>query len=442
MMLRLLRWPAGAAMVAALSPIPGLKPAGAAPLPAWVEIVGPGGKASIRVITDSASCPVLTVGNEQLRMEERAKPGPLFPNDPAKASTVFPVLTCEVAAPEGKTAVLPDGRALPLPTPDPQRIVVLGDTGCRIKEKKHGDFDTQDCAHDWPYAKIAADAAAARPDLVIHVGDYLYREVPCPAGNMECANSPFGDKWDTWNADFFAPSEKLLAAAPWVMVRGNHETCSRASDGWFRFLDHAKPASACEKMSSSFVVKFGDFGFVVVDSAQAADPKTKDEEEEEDTALSDDLLRRKFADAGRDFPPQTWLLTHRPFNAVRVHKHKQEADNTLLQGAIGPDLPPAVKMIVSGHIHMFEAFSFGDGDPPRPAQLVVGTGGDELGKKPDDPETINDAPVTDATIRHKFGYMVWDRDGTKWKGALIDEDGAELARCKLTERSLTCKKEH
>jgi hypothetical protein len=31
--------------------------------------------------------------------------------------------------------------------------------------------------------------------------------------------------------------------------------------------------------------------------------------------------------------------------------------------AIGRALPPSIKMIVSGHIHMFEALSFGDDNP-------------------------------------------------------------------------------
>ena len=35
-------------------------------------------------------------------------------------------------------------------------------------------------------------AAAQKPDLVIHVGDYYYRETPCPAGEAKCAGSPFG----------------------------------------------------------------------------------------------------------------------------------------------------------------------------------------------------------------------------------------------------------
>ena len=45
-------------------------------------------------------------------------------------------------------------------------------------------------------------------------------------------------------------------------------------------------------------------------------------------------------------------------------------------------------------------------------------------------------------ILKRFGYMVWDRDGAKWKGSLFDEDGEQIAHCKLAERSLTCKKEH
>jgi hypothetical protein len=108
-----------------------------------------------------------------------------------------------------------------------------------------------------------------------------------------------------------------------------------------------------------------------------------DDEEDEDQASSDDLvgaLRTKYKEVEDDIPSHSWLLTHRPFNAVRMHKGQAVVDNGVLHEAIGPVLPPSVKMIVSGHIHMFGALSFGDGDPPRPPQLVVGIGGDELGK--------------------------------------------------------------
>jgi len=55
---------------------------------------------------------------------------------------------------------------------------------------------------------------------------------------------------------------------------------------------------------------------------------------------------------------------------------------------------PAIKMIVSGHNHMFEALSFGDAKPPRAPQLVVGTGGTKLAKKPEEPADSDGPPVT------------------------------------------------
>jgi len=61
---------------------------------------------------------------------------------------------------------------------------------------------------------LAASVAAAKPDLVIHVGDYLYRESACPPRDSGCARSPHGDDWPTWTADFFAPAAPALLAAP------------------------------------------------------------------------------------------------------------------------------------------------------------------------------------------------------------------------------------
>ncbi len=118
-----------------------------------------------------------------------------------------------------------------MPVLHPQRILVLGDTGCRIK-----GASLQACNDpaQWPFPQLAAAAASLKPDLVIHVGDYLYRESACPAGNQGCAGSPWGDNWTTWQADFFTPAAPLLAAAPIVLARGNHEDCKRAGPGWTR----------------------------------------------------------------------------------------------------------------------------------------------------------------------------------------------------------------
>src|SRR5262249_24362962 len=122
-----------------------------------------------------------------------------------------------------------------LPKRHPHRIVTLSDTGCRLLI---GDpWQACNDPQEWPFRQIAETAARFEPDLVLHVGDYQYRENECLPDRGGCQGSPWGYGWDTWNADLFTPGAKLLAAAPWIMVRGNHEECARAGQGWYRFLD-------------------------------------------------------------------------------------------------------------------------------------------------------------------------------------------------------------
>jgi predicted phosphodiesterase len=434
----------------ALALVLGPKSAPAETLAAWVQLVGPARDASIRVITDDARCPTLKADGADFEMQVRAaRDTALYNPAPDVRLAPFPVLTCEATAPAGKASILLDGRPLPLPAANIRRIVIFGDTGCRIKENKK----PQDCVTKWPYQKIARHAAAAHPDLVIHVGDYLYRE-SCNAA--ACANTPTGYGWEEWRDDFFAPSAPLFAAGPWIMVRGNHEICSRAGEGWFRFLHNGRPPDACALMNGFFVVGLGNMGFVVMDSGQIAKEKDMekpgdnaaddDDDDDEDVANSADAaktiaaLRRDYDEISARLPSPAWLLTHVPFNAVK--RDKSTGDDrivdTVQQQALGDQLPREVEMIVSGHVHMFEAFSFADANPPRPPQLVVGTGGVKLTKKPKKPDEIGGAPVSDAFILKEFAYIVWDREGTSWRGAMFDEDGAQIARCRLEGRGLRC----
>ena len=90
--------------------------------------------------------------------------------------------------PPGTTRAAIDGVAVPLPKARPQRIVVIGDTGCRIDRGQH--LPGCDDPAQWPFASVARAAAATAPDLVIHVGDYHYRENACPAGQHRVPGSP------------------------------------------------------------------------------------------------------------------------------------------------------------------------------------------------------------------------------------------------------------
>jgi hypothetical protein len=63
----------------ALATIVGPRLAHAESLAAWVELIGPGRDASIRVIvSNDAGCPTLTADGESLAMRVRAEPGPIF----------------------------------------------------------------------------------------------------------------------------------------------------------------------------------------------------------------------------------------------------------------------------------------------------------------------------------------------------------------------------
>src|SRR5262245_47696782 len=177
------------------------------------------------------------------------------------------------------------------------------------------------------------------------------------------------------------------------MVRGNHENCSRAADGWFRLFDRAAVDASSSEMSPPYVVDLGNLGFVVMDSAAVAgsddasalDDDDDDDDDEAGSGPADDLIdeiRRQYQTIAASIPTQAWLLTHSPFNAVRRDKTtgKSKLDNTVQQQALGDFLSPNIAMVVSGHIHIFEALTFDDTDPKRPSQLVVGTGGDKLAR--------------------------------------------------------------
>jgi hypothetical protein len=219
-------------------------------------VLGPTGVIA-RVITDDTACPEITVDGATSAMQLRAGPEANYPNT-----------VCEAAIPPAATSASVLGQPLKLAKARPERVVVLGDTGCRMKG------ETMQSCNDptqWPFAPLAASAAQSNPDLIIHVGDYHYRESPCIVDKANCAGSPFGFNWASWNADFFTPARPLLASAPWVMLRGNHEDCSRAGGGYFRMLDPRPLSAACPTYTDPYALDYMDPQLIVVDNSAVND---------------------------------------------------------------------------------------------------------------------------------------------------------------------------
>jgi len=374
----------------------------------WVE-VGERGQAIARVIVrNPQDCPAIQLDGSAKRMRLRQPlPQGLRP-------------ACELEIPHGARSASIHGQALTLPRKDPARIIALGDTGCRIK-----GAELQSCNDpgQWPFAQIAETAAADKPDLIIHVGDYLYRETPCPAeAQAMCGGTPNGDNWETWNADFFTPAAKLLAAAPWAFSRGNHEDCNRSWRGWFYYLDPRPWNGVCEAFSAPYLIKLGAFELVMLDSASVSA-----------NTLNEDQATRYAAQLSSLHPVKAWLADHHPFWGLRTDSAdgKPAPVSPTLEAAWDRASPKGIELVLSGHIHIFELLSF---PGSRPAQLVAGDGGTNLAvpiQGSIDGLSVQGVRIGAGQTQSQFGYTRFARHGKTWDVSLQNRAGEPLIRCNL-----------
>jgi hypothetical protein len=408
-----------------------------APLAAWSEL-GPNATLSVRAVYPTgATCRPLSVDGVSTSMELRS-----LPVRAEFADGDFPISVCSASITDRAKDVRLDGQRIPIRGTDLRRIVVLGDSGCRIKGE-----GTQACNDElkWPFRRIAVAAASVHPDLVIHVGDYHYRETRCQADGC---SGPTGYGWDAWKADFFDPGKDLLAAAPWVMVRGNHEECRRAAKGWFLLLAPSIPlgvpcASGDDQESGDnfgapFAVSLAkDLQLIVFDSARSG--------EETHAAAVVRRLQERFrqVDALAANAESSWFVSHHPVLGYSSGSpdtgisHMQEATKAVL----GPRyLPSNTLLALHGHVHLFEAIGFADA---HPVTIVAGMGGDNLdGSITVDPKVMPVAPNTSiATLvtESRFGFLVIDRESAKeWSMSFHDVGGSVYIRCKATGVALAC----
>lgn len=429
----------------------------------------------------------------------------------------FPVVVCEaVIGFDRALAIALDGAELALPAVrrDPQRIVVFGDTGCKLGAAADADCPAGTPAE--PFARLSAAAAATRPDLVIHVGDYNYRGTPSKVlfterdgtaakqvgqwtydagdgteeseacvqaagagfSSQSAAGSNTPDTWEAWDDDFFSAAPELLAAAPWAVSRGNHELCSKGGPGWFYFLDPHSDLVAGDRQLSCpppdparapidnvvltppYALDLGTLTLLMVDSANACDAFT----EETFTAA----YSRQLAWLGRLAPARgtAWWVSHRPLWGVTGFENEKTAGctaqdrygciNQTLQAALGRGLggalPPAVELVLAGHMHRFQAITFeGSSDPEgpeaggRPPVVIVGNGGVDLDPSPPLGEFSTAVGGRAATVlatgaevgtpdgaKAAYGYLEVDYGGARgsWSARLVDPpEGLTMATC-------------
>jgi len=390
----------------------------------WVQYV-PGG-VEARAISDGAECPAAAIDGGAVKMTVRAEPG-----------DNYPIRVCAMPIPSTAKAATIEGQPLALPVAKPKRILVIGDTGCRLKGKQ-----VQACndAQLWPFQAGASVAAYMKPDLVIDVGDYHYRETACPDGNAGCAGSPFGDTWDVWRADFFIPAGNLLSTVPWALVRGNHEECERGGKGWARTMDPyafdaAQGASGCLGPQKPFTLDIGGVTVVMMDVSTAKEDKVDEKQaaayKEQFQALS------KLAPNG-----PAWLAFHRPIWSTdgSVKAGETGGDNQTLAAAADGNIPANVQLTLSGHHHKFEVDAY---EQDLPLAIISGHGGDDI--SPDVPKnpvglTVNGKKINAGFAKPlTYGFAMLER-GSDDKWTVIDYDvkGNALGRCAIDGRKVAC----
>jgi len=433
---------------------------------AWV-VVGEQGQATARVITEATTCPELIQDGVAAAMQSRALPATVAQRPLSAGNSVmssgkpasFPVLTCEAALKPGVVTANVAGQSLAVPKAVPLKILVLGDTGCRLKAEGNY-FQACNDAAKWAFARVAKTAAGFAPDLVIHVGDYQYRESPCPVDVPACADSPWGFGWDTWQADFFKPAAPLLAAAPWVMARGNHESCARAGQGWWRFLDPRalQTGRDCNlaandmqgDFSAPYAVPLGAGAqLIVFDSSKTAGkPLSKTE-----PAYAQYQQEFKQVDQLASQAPFSIFIEHHPILGFAPEKGKGggvevRPGNPALQGILSELHPqrlfdPNVQLLLAGHVHLFEALTFSS---DHPMQIVSGNGGsspdvDLPAQLPPHSTPFELAVVDHFNSTSRSGFSTLERasaSSSDWIIKSWDQDGVLMTTCTVSKLKQEC----
>ncbi len=432
--------------------------------------VSPSGLVARAVLPGGQKCPELEVtGATSVSMQQRS------PGSTTKG-TFDDVTVCSANIPAGASGVALNGEQIPAQMPrQVETVAAVADTGCLVRKF------VQNCnsVKDWPFATIATQIDKAAPDLLIHVGDYFYREAACPTADSDrCGGSPappkdvpFLDSGAGWLADFFEPAEPMLATAPLLAVRGNHEICEIGGNGYFLFLD-ARPDSAATcapverdgRMVAPTVlsktwsvdvpmISGRPLRLVVVDSAYGWDygtspwwPKLRPGYE-------------AAAELAKDPGVDPWLVVHQPSLAnttVRYNPGNVPGWTPWVavdQAAASHGLLKDFTAIVSGHLHLSQVVKV-KGLPP---QFVFGGGGTDLdphqGYQQPEYGPLADSkgrpivpgvkPYPKAAYRwleveHAFGLASPDPAQGSWQVRYVRPSGAGLTDCTVRADSPDC----
>lgn len=317
------------------------------------------------------------------------------------------------------------------------RIVVLGDSGCRLKEGKSGD-EFQNCndPQQWPFPQVMKQVARERADVILHLGDYHYREQCSKGKPCEKMSRAIGYGWDPWLKDFFEPAAPTFPLAPWILVRGNHEDCKRAYLGYFRLMANEDLSTSCTGYENPDLIQLKDLLIINLDSsevAEAVDPSPESAE------LWGKRLKEIEARVDASGVKTVWLVSHKPFyGLVKLGSGLAPVNPNLKKYFEASGLKSKVQLLFAGHVHLSQMIKAKD----APLQFVLGNGGTKLDEI--DPVSAEQLTAMGLESVHTgsagFGYAVFVRDGKTqlWSVEFKDEKGRVTSKCTLQKGAAAC----
>jgi hypothetical protein len=339
----------------------------------------------------------------------------------------------------------------------PKKIILVGDTGCRLKESKGGTVSYQNCDNlqEWPWPVVATEMAKENADLIVHLGDYHYRE-ECNSSTPLCEKlkATVGYHWRAWEEDFFRPVAMASLSAPWLFVRGNHEDCKRAHEGFLTLMTgknfNLKDGSGCKER---LPVEFYEFENVTLINWDNSAMNDKGQWSDDFTqSIFNQLIEIKskvYSHPEKNFI----LLAHKPlFAFVPLQEEYIVVNEQLLNIWNKIVMPNNLSIIASGHIHNFQLAK----SAKLPLQIVSGHGATSL-----DPFTLTstiDSTVaklksipaakeigfdffTTTTNAQHFGYVVMEEQkDASWKIIAKNVFDKNKVECTSGVSKLNCHK--
>jgi hypothetical protein len=320
------------------------------------------------------------------------------------------------------------------------KIVVLGDSGCRLKAGKDGGGDFQNCEDPkaWPFHQVMKQVEKEKPDLILHLGDYHYRET-CPKGApCEKMSKVIGYGWEPWLKDFFEPVAHVSPKVPWMMTRGNHEDCKRAYMGWARLLATEDYLGECKTYEEPDIVVLKDLVLINLDTSHVPEPLDPSPENEKLWADRFKAIEAKVDASGVE---NVWLMTHKPFyGLVKLNTGVAPVNANLKKYLDASGLKTKIKAIFAGHIHLSQVIKPQSG----PLQFILGNGGTQLD---DFAEIVAKANLPEIGMQSVqtgspgFGYAVFSREkkSRDWRVQFKDESGKITSHCQYELEAGICR---